>query len=67
MEVVSHIIMEVGVVSFNNHFHFFYKVGKIRKRWVKDTLTPTGIEMIKAVKQRVDPNNIFACGNLLPS
>ena len=43
-----------------------YEVGKIRKRWVKDTLTPTGVEMLKAVKQSVDPNNIFGCGNLLP-
>ncbi len=41
-------------------------MGKIRKRWVQDTLTPGGVDMIRAVKERIDPTNIFACGNLIP-
>ncbi|XP_003384906.1 PREDICTED: alkyldihydroxyacetonephosphate synthase, peroxisomal-like [Amphimedon queenslandica] len=41
-------------------------VGKIRKKWIKDTLTPTGIDMLYAVKRQVDPQNIFGCANLLP-
>jgi alkyldihydroxyacetonephosphate synthase len=39
-------------------------VGKIRKYWVEDTLTPTGVDMLKAVKNQVDPQNIFGCGNI---
>ena len=29
-------------------------------------LSDPGVEMIRAVKQYVDPKNIFASGNLLP-
>ena len=50
--------------------HFFLSlsllVGKIRKKWIKDTLTPTGVDMLYAVKRQVDPQNIFGCANLLP-
>ena len=42
-------------------------VGKIRKRWVSDTLSPTGVEVLRAIKERVDPKNIFGAGNLLPN
>lgn len=40
-------------------------VGKLRKRFMKDSVGELGIEMIKAVKERVDPKNIFGCGNVV--
>ncbi|XP_061386162.1 alkyldihydroxyacetonephosphate synthase-like [Musca vetustissima] len=41
-------------------------VGKIRSRWYQHTVTKTGTEVYKATKDRLDPKNIFAAGNLLP-
>lgn len=41
-------------------------VGKVRKQWVEQTLSSGGVEMLRAVKQRIDPKNIFANGNLIP-
>lgn len=42
-------------------------VGKIRKRWMTHTIGEHGIGMINAVKTYIDPNNIFASGNLIPN
>ena len=42
-------------------------VGKIRKRWMPHTVGEHGIGMIEAVKNYIDPKNIFASGNLIPS
>lgn len=33
---------------------------------MKNVLSPIGVDMLKAVKERVDPGNIFGAGNLLP-
>ncbi|XP_071442317.1 alkylglycerone-phosphate synthase [Hetaerina americana] len=55
----NEILASGGSVS---HHH---GVGKIRRRWVSDAVSPLGVEVLKAVKQRVDPMNIFACGNLV--
>ena len=41
-------------------------VGKLRRRWMNATLGPVAMDMLKAVKKNVDPQNIFGCGNLLP-
>lgn len=54
------------VISCGGSISHHHGVGKIRKRWVQDTLTPGGVDMIRAVKERIDPTNIFACGNLIP-
>lgn len=42
-------------------------VGKIRRRWMEQTIGQNGIGMIKAVKDYIDPKNIFASNNLIPS
>ena len=43
----------------------FYSVsvGKIRKRWLERTVSSPGYGMLKAVKDYLDPQNIFANGN----
>ena len=38
-------------------------VGKIRKRYVKRMIAPLGMEMIRKMKEAVDPNNIMAINN----
>ena len=42
-------------------------IGKIRRRWMQQSIGDQGIGMIKAVKNYVDPTNVFASGNLIPS
>ena len=41
-------------------------IGKIRRRWMNQTIGEHGIGMINAVKNYVDPTNVFASGNLIP-
>ncbi|XP_032879759.1 alkyldihydroxyacetonephosphate synthase, peroxisomal [Amblyraja radiata] len=40
-------------------------VGKLRKRWLKESISDVGVGMLKSVKEYVDPNNIFGNRNLL--
>jgi len=42
-------------------------VGKIRRRWMKQTIGEHGIGMIDAVKKYIDPTNVFASNNIVPS
>ncbi|XP_064396861.1 alkyldihydroxyacetonephosphate synthase, peroxisomal-like [Halichondria panicea] len=42
-------------------------VGKIRKQWMEQTISRPGVEILKAIKDRVDPQNIFGAGNLIPN
>ncbi|XP_067133988.1 alkyldihydroxyacetonephosphate synthase, peroxisomal-like isoform X2 [Centruroides vittatus] len=53
-------ILQIGG-SLSHH----HGVGKIRKKWFANTLTEPGIGILKAIKEYIDPENIFACGNLL--
>lgn len=39
-------------------------VGKLRKKWLKKTISDVGMQMIKSVKESIDPQNIFGNGNL---
>ncbi|KAG8508190.1 Alkyldihydroxyacetonephosphate synthase, peroxisomal, partial [Galemys pyrenaicus] len=47
------------------HFDFFFPVGKLRKQWLKESISDVGYGMLKSVKEYVDPNNIFGNRNLL--
>ncbi|XP_073433534.1 alkyldihydroxyacetonephosphate synthase, peroxisomal [Dendrobates tinctorius] len=40
-------------------------VGKLRKQWLKESISHVGIGMLQSVKNFVDPNNIFGNRNLL--
>lgn len=40
-------------------------VGKIRKQWLKESISDVGFGMLKSVKEYVDPSNIFGNRNLL--
>jgi len=47
------------------HFVFVFPVGKLRKRWMKESISDVGLGMLRSVKEYVDPNNIFGNKNLL--
>jgi len=55
------------IIACGGSISHHHGIGKIRKRWLKNTLSGTGIGALRAVKNYLDPNNIFACGNLLTS
>jgi len=40
-------------------------VGKLRKKFLVNSIGETGVAMLKGLKQTVDPQNIFATGNLV--
>ena len=40
-------------------------VGKVRKRWLERTVSPPGLGMMRAIKDYIDPQNIFGNGNLM--
>ncbi|XP_071603348.1 alkyldihydroxyacetonephosphate synthase, peroxisomal isoform X3 [Heliangelus exortis] len=40
-------------------------VGKLRKHWMKESISDVGLGMLRSVKEYVDPNNIFGNKNLL--
>uniref|UniRef100_A0A6E8VIU2 Alkylglycerone-phosphate synthase n=1 Tax=Anopheles coluzzii TaxID=1518534 RepID=A0A6E8VIU2_ANOCL len=42
-------------------------VGKIRSRWYPQSVSDVGVQLYKATKRELDPNNIFAAGNLIPA
>ena len=46
-------------------YSYFFSVGKIRKRWLERTISETGVGALKALKQHIDPQNIFNNGNLI--
>uniref|UniRef100_A0A3B5MNE9 Alkylglycerone-phosphate synthase n=1 Tax=Xiphophorus couchianus TaxID=32473 RepID=A0A3B5MNE9_9TELE len=46
-------------------FLFCHSVGKLRKEWMRETVSNVGVGMLKSVKDYVDPNNIFGNRNLL--
>eukprot|EP00039_Didymoeca_costata_P004813 m.76311 g.76311 ORF g.76311 m.76311 type:complete len:604 (-) comp12551_c0_seq2:3428-5239(-) len=39
-------------------------VGKVRKKWFEGTVSTPAVKAIQGVKSALDPNNIFASGNL---
>jgi len=39
-------------------------VGKLRKKWIAEAISPMGVRMLKGLKTSADPKNIFANGNL---
>jgi len=53
-----------GVVIFLKLGKMIKGVGKLRKKFMENSIGETGIKMLKGVKQQMDPKNIFGNGNL---
>lgn len=52
------------IMSLGGSLSHHHGIGKIRSRWMEQMVSPVGLSIVKAVKQFVDPQNIFANGNL---
>eukprot|EP01091_Cochliopodium_minus_P020029 TRINITY_DN8619_c0_g1_i1.p1 TRINITY_DN8619_c0_g1~~TRINITY_DN8619_c0_g1_i1.p1 ORF type:complete len:613 (-),score=168.47 TRINITY_DN8619_c0_g1_i1:74-1912(-) len=55
------ILLHGGSIS---HHH---GIGKIRKKWVKETISQTGVDLLSSIKKSIDPNNIFCVNNIIPN
>lgn len=59
---IEHILRQT-IIEQGGSISHHHGVGKIRKDFLKQTLSPASIELLHQIKQSVDPNNIFAIGN----
>eukprot|EP01137_Pigoraptor_chileana_P019586 Opistho-2@80798 len=59
-EARAEVLANAGSAS---HHH---GIGKLRMQYVTDTLSEGGVEMLRAVKERIDPKNIMGAQNLIP-
>ncbi|KAF2879575.1 hypothetical protein ILUMI_26600 [Ignelater luminosus] len=55
------------IIASGGSISHHHGVGKIRKKWYPSTVSEVGVQLYNAAKQELDPNNIFACGNLVKS
>ncbi|XP_011270003.1 hypothetical protein CAOG_08432 [Capsaspora owczarzaki ATCC 30864] len=58
VEAREEVLANGGSIS---HHH---GIGKLRKHWLPETVSETGMEMLRAVKSQIDPKNIFGSKNL---
>jgi len=52
-----------AIIDHGGSISHHHGVGKLRKDFMKDTLSPDSIEFLKRVKKCVDPQNIFGARN----
>jgi len=53
-------ILKVGG-SISHH----HGIGKLRKHWLPETVSHTGVTVLRGLKQTIDPKNIFAANNII--
>ncbi len=53
------------IIASGGSISHHHGIGKVRKQWLETTVSSVGVGMLRAVKQYVDPNNVFANGNLM--
>uniref|UniRef100_A0A3P9I1K0 Alkylglycerone-phosphate synthase n=2 Tax=Oryzias latipes TaxID=8090 RepID=A0A3P9I1K0_ORYLA len=63
-EQVEHAAREEILANGGSLSHH-HGVGKLRKEWMRETVSSVGMGMLQSVKDYVDPNNIFGSRNLL--
>ncbi|XP_053483040.1 alkyldihydroxyacetonephosphate synthase, peroxisomal [Ictalurus furcatus] len=63
-EQVEHTAREEILANGGSLSHH-HGVGKLRKEWMRETVSSVGLGMLKSIKDYVDPNNIFGNRNLL--
>ncbi|NEP58380.1 MAG: hypothetical protein F6K31_15405, partial [Symploca sp. SIO2G7] len=51
------------IIAYGGSISHHHGVGKIRQDFMKDTLSPASIELLRQLKQSSDPQNIFGIGN----
>ncbi|XP_076032188.1 alkyldihydroxyacetonephosphate synthase [Oratosquilla oratoria] len=62
-EIEGHARDEILAVGGSISHH--HGIGKVRRRWMPQTISAPGIAVLESVKKFFDPDNIFANGNIL--
>jgi len=52
-----------AIIGFGGTLSHHHGVGKVRKRWMEECMSPAGMHMLRGVKQSVDAQNIFGINN----
>jgi alkyldihydroxyacetonephosphate synthase len=59
---IEHSLRET-IISHGGSISHHHGVGKLRKDFMKDSLSPASIELLKKVKEAADPQNVFGVRN----
>jgi alkyldihydroxyacetonephosphate synthase len=59
---IEHSLRE-AILENGGSISHHHGVGKLRKDFMRDVLSPAGIELLKNVKKASDPQNIFGVRN----
>ncbi|MFN8472681.1 MAG: FAD-binding oxidoreductase [Anaerolineae bacterium] len=59
---IEHSLRET-IIAHGGTISHHHGVGKLRKDFMRDTISPTTVELLKAIKQADDPNNVFGIRN----
>ncbi|XP_067015174.2 alkylglycerone-phosphate synthase [Anabrus simplex] len=52
------------ILSSGGSLSHHHGVGKLRAKWFPNQVSQLGVQLYRATKEQLDPNNIFATGNL---
>lgn len=68
VEIYEHIesVARMEIIQSGGSISHHHGVGKLRSRWYPQSVSDVGVSLYTAAKRDLDPNNIFAAGNLLP-
>jgi len=53
------------ILKYGGSISHHHGVGKLRKKFMERSVGETGIGILKGLKNTIDPDNIFATGNLI--
>jgi len=53
------------IIKYGGSLSHHHGVGKLRKKWMEGTVSKAGMAALRGIKSSIDPNNIFANGNLI--
>jgi len=53
------------IIKYGGSLSHHHGVGKLRKKWMESTISKAGMAALQGLKSSIDPNNVFANGNLL--
>jgi alkyldihydroxyacetonephosphate synthase len=59
---IEHVMRET-IMAHGGSISHHHGIGKLRRDFIEQTLTPAGMELLREVKEGVDPTNVFGIGN----
>ena len=59
---IEHVMRET-IMAHGGSISHHHGIGKLRRDFIEQTLTPAGMELLREVKEGVDPGNVFGIAN----